>query len=201
MARGATVRVLAIQQAVLVVVFAVVAFQFQWDAAIRSFPSFVAAAAPSSIGRLALASFRAIARTSLEGAVFAVPAGDAETSAVLALSVLVAPGVTESFLTEFAGPSVIAHASARFASSMSAAVDAASRFRTIISRPAAIANAFVQFQTESALSAGAIGQALHDIAVDQCAIRALPAFPAQANSVNAESVVGAGRMGAIDYIN
>lgn len=145
MACGATVRVLAIQQAVFIVVFTVVAFKFERDTTIRSFPAFVAAAAPASASfrRFALASFGAIARTALKSAVFAIPAGDAETSAVFALSVLVTADVAESLLAEFTGPSRIADASAGFASSMSAAVDTTSRFGTIISGPAAIANAFV----------------------------------------------------------
>jgi hypothetical protein len=145
MACGATVRVLAIQQAVFIVVFTVIAFQFERDTTIRSFPAFVTAAAPASASfrRFALASFGTIARAALKSAVFAVPAGDAETGAVFALSMFVTTCVAESFLTELTGPSGIADASAGFASSMSAAVDATSRFGTIISGPAAIANAFV----------------------------------------------------------
>jgi hypothetical protein len=51
------------------------------------------------------------------------------------------------------------------------------------------------------LTAGAIGQALHSIAVYNGAIRAFPSFFAQASTVNAETVIGAGRMWAIDYFN
>lgn len=198
--RGATVRVLAVQQAVLVVVFAVVAFQLEGDAAIRSFPALVAAAAPAaaSFRRLALASLGAIARAALQSAVLAVPARDAEAGAVLALAVLVAPGIAEPLLAKLAGPSGVADAGAGLAPPVSAAVDAASRFGAVVTGPATVANAFVQLQTESALGAGAVGQALHSVAVHKGAIRALPAFLAQAGPVNAESVVGAGRMRAID---
>ena len=198
-AGGAAIRVLAVHQAVLVVVLAVFAFHFQRDAAVRPFPALVATTTPSgaSFRRLALASFGAVARAAFQRAVFPVPARDAEASAVLALAVLVASRVAETLLAEFAGPSRIADAGAGLAASVSAAVDAASRFGTIVASPAGRANAFVQLQTEGALAAGTIGQTLHGVAVDRRAIRTLPTFLADASAVDAEAVFGASRMRAI----
>lgn len=48
------------------------------------------------------------ARTALDGAVFPVPAGDAEASAVLALAVLVAAGIAQLRVAELASPAVVA---------------------------------------------------------------------------------------------
>jgi hypothetical protein len=134
---GATFRVLAIQQAILVVVFAVVAFQLQGDTVIRTFPAFLAAATPAaaSFRRLALASLGAVARAALQSAVLSVPARDAEAGAVLALAVLVAPGIAEPLLAELACPSGVADASAGLAPPVTAKVFAASRFGAIVSRP------------------------------------------------------------------
>ena len=114
----------------------------------------------------------------LEGAVLAVPAGHAQTGAVLALSVFVAsvlfkhfhsdfhlkyqtfnsvvPRIAKTFIAEFSGPSGVADARAGLASTVSAAVDSASRFGTVLAGPALGADAFVQFETEGALI-GAIG--------------------------------------------
>lgn len=143
-ASGATIRVLAVQKTVFVVIFAIVAFQFQRDAAIRPFPAlFAATAPPTSFSRFALASFGTVARAALQSAVLSVPAGNAKASAILALTVLVTSRIAESFLAEFARPSWVADASASLASSMSAAIDAAGRFGTIVARPTASANAFM----------------------------------------------------------
>lgn len=141
---GATIGILTVQQTVFVVILAIITFEFQRDAAIRSFPTFVTATAPpTSFSRFALASFGTITRAALQSAVFSVPAGYAETSAILALAVLVTPRIAESFLTELASPSRIADASASLASSMSTAINATGRFGTIVAGPTASADAFM----------------------------------------------------------
>ena len=113
----------------------------------------------------------------LESAVLAVPAGHAQTGAVLALTVFVAsdyskifieqtsqisnfqfhvPRIAKTFIAEFSGPSGVADARAGLASTVSATVDTAGGFGTVLSGPALGADAFVQFETEGALI-GAIG--------------------------------------------
>ena len=78
------------ERGTFVVISAVFALEFQCDRTIGALPALVAAAAPAVLRRrFALSVFAALFRAAFEGTVAAVPAGYAQTCAILALAMLV----------------------------------------------------------------------------------------------------------------
>lgn len=109
-----------------VVVHVVVALALQLRVAVQAVPSVRALALPHVVAvDPALSVPRTAVRTSLQRAVFAVPAGHAQARAVLALSVLVAPVVAQLRVAVLAGPAGVARAGVAHAVAVSAAVQVA----------------------------------------------------------------------------
>lgn len=109
-----------------VVVDVVVAVALQLGVAVQTVPPVGAFALPHVVGiDLALAVSRTSVRASLKGAVFSVPSGDAQTSAVLALAVFVAAVVTQFRVAILTGPSGMAAAGVAHAVAVCTAVQVA----------------------------------------------------------------------------
>lgn len=83
-----------ISKAIMIIVDAVVASLLHRNAAVRSVPATVASALPITVGHDAVPVAATAACTSLQGAVPAIPALNAEAGAVLALPVFHTADVT-----------------------------------------------------------------------------------------------------------
>lgn len=109
-----------------VVVLVVAAVLLQRHRTIGTVPAVVAPALPQAFAADAtLAVRRAAGRAALHRAVFAIPAGDAQTGAVLALAVLVAARIAQFRIAVVAAPAVVAGARFADAASVAAAVEIA----------------------------------------------------------------------------
>jgi len=183
----------------LVVVLTVAAVELQSDAAVRSVPALVAAALPLALAAdAALAVSGAAVGTALDGAVLPVPAGDAQTGAVLALAVLVAAGVAQPRVAILASPLRVTGTGVALAATMLAAVQVAQLLGTVVAAPLGLAGTRLGVQVEGAV-AGAVGQALQRVLIHGGAVRSLPALLADAGAVGAESVARAVRMRTVHW--
>lgn len=107
----------------LIIVLAVATVQLQGNTAVRSIPSFVAAALPLALtAHAALAMPGAAIGATLNGAVLSVPPRDAQAGAVLALSVLVATGIAQTRVAVLAAPLRVAGTGISFTAAVLAAV-------------------------------------------------------------------------------
>lgn len=109
-----------------VIILVVAAILLQRHRAIRTVPAVVAATLPQTLAAdAALSVRRAAGRAALHRAVLAVPAGDAQTRAVLALAVLIAARIAQFRIAVVGAPAHIAQARLADAAAVLAAVQIA----------------------------------------------------------------------------
>lgn len=125
--------------------------------------------------------------TALQGAVLAIPAGDAQARSVLTLAMLVTARIAQFAVAEFATPTSITTTAIAHATSMLATVQVAQFLRTVLAAPLRLASARLTVQIERPV-AGTIGQTLQRILVHGGTVRSLPAFLADACSLGTEAM-------------
>jgi hypothetical protein len=185
----------------LVIVLAVLAVLFQLQRAVDAVPAIVAAALEQTVGSdAALAVVVAATGTALHRAVLSIPAGHAQTRAVLALAVLVAARIAQLHVAELALPAVVALTLAVHAPAVAAAVDITELQRAVVAAVLGAARAPLRVRVEFAV-VRAVGQARNGRLVLDRAVSAGPALLADADALlGAEAVVRAGRVRTVDLL-
>lgn len=128
-----------------------------------------------------------------------VPAGDAETSSVLALTVQLAPRVTLLALTKMAGPTVVANTPSVLTTAVGATVQVAKADRTVLACPARVTGANIASRLNRAVCRAA-WEALTGCRVHLSAVRPHPALGANARSRDAKAMTGAQRVGTVSLL-